>query len=93
MNQFHGESPVIFSALPGATVETAQDPDDPDSSLGPLARRIKILQRTALDKGRKLSIADFLHQLMQIQLDAGTRPPVSNFEETAWTQSPFFGHP
>ncbi|TFE41883.1 hypothetical protein E2553_35175 [Paraburkholderia dipogonis] len=78
-NEFHTPNPVIFSAEPGTRVPLAPDPASPETdSLGPIARRLYLVDQEMRKSNNRLSVADFVSRITSPQLDAQTRPPVTH---------------
>ena len=90
MNEFRTPNPVVFSAPPGDTVSTAGHPTNKSYKLniGPLARR------TALAFESEIStLNDFINALMRSDLEAHTRPAISNHQLQKAITFPPNNHP
>ena len=78
-NEFHQESPVLFSAPPGEQVETTPDPVNPQNgNIAPMARRLELLLRSAEGSGGSLTLGDIVHRLSAPDLDLLTKPAVTH---------------
>lgn len=78
VNEFHQESPVIFSTEPGTVVSTAPDSTDPKADpIGPLARRATIVFDESRRTGHDLSLGAFVKRMVADDLDRLTKPAMT----------------
>jgi hypothetical protein len=80
MNEFRDTYPVLFSAPPGESVQTVDDPLAPGGpqTIGPLARRFSLATFGYLNSGTALSLATFLKEMTSANLDKATAPAVTH---------------
>lgn len=80
MNEFRDTYPVLFSAAPGQSAQTVDDPTNPGGpqAIGPLARRFSLATSAYLNSGLALSLATFLKQMTSTTLDKLTTPAVTH---------------
>ncbi|MBB4189285.1 hypothetical protein GGE07_005967 [Sinorhizobium terangae] len=78
MNEFHQESPVLFSTTPGSVARTVADPtgSSPDH-IAPLARRITLLLDATAEGSRSLSLSQFIAAMRATDLDPATKPVIT----------------
>lgn len=83
-NQFHQVDPVLFSAEPGESQPTVEDPSGsgPDP-VAPLARRFMLVVDRA-GKEASISLASVVSGLQALALDAKTHPAVTHSEPAPW---------
>jgi hypothetical protein len=81
MNEFRDTYPVLFSASPGQSAQTVDDPLAPGGpqTIGPLARRLSLASSAYLHSAAGLSLAAFLRQMTSTTLDKLTTPAVTHF--------------
>ncbi|MCO5966025.1 hypothetical protein GOB42_24990 [Sinorhizobium meliloti] len=79
MNEFHQESPVLFSTAPGSVVRTVADPTGSSRDyIAPLARRIALLLDATADGSRSLNLARFVSAMRARDLDPETKPAITH---------------
>lgn len=84
MNQFHTDSPVLFSASPGTVVSAVADPhpDFGDRSVGPLARRLLLAIAAHEETGTDLDgLVSALTDAAGQTLDPVTQPAITFVEK------------
>ena len=86
-NQFRGPNPVLFSTEPGKSVPTAEHPDHPLTSIGPMARRILLWSRRHPAPGA-LSLTTLVADLSDPVLDPDTIPASTHAERAKWWAEP-----
>ena len=83
-NEFHQANPVLFSAQPGESQPTVEDPSGsgPDP-VAPLARRFMLVVDGG-GKGGSISLRSLVGGLQAATLDRQTHPAVTHAEPAAW---------
>ena len=83
LNRFGGPNPVIFSTEPGTQVSTAEHPNSPTRSIGPLGRRL-LLAAQARD-WKEIALGALVARLRDPGFDRQTGPGVTFAEAGATT--------
>ena len=91
LNEFRNTYPVLFSTDPGKSVVTVSNPAEPDSevTIALLARRFILSVRPAFDRGRPVSLDQFLSDMVSPDLDSLTTAAVTHSPVPTGANVPF----